>query len=461
MSARISRSWLALATRNSSVPFLYQTRTLTAAYLSPPFRHSQQQQQQHYSTSSDANEQEHETAESAQDDKPARPVRRSFLRKKAAAVTQQHQQQAPTKPASQKPVTMTSTEKQIFGNLLEQLGTERRQQSQTESTPSTTSSSSSTESKPTLRDEEMDEMAQISAIFDSVLQDMKEKRQRSAARTERQESELAMRETNTAIEEKLQTGEYTDDEIAEMISSKQISMDRAIEAVIMRESVSIEAALWDAIDNRRGDTGIWEVCKERIFNILRHLDEEKKGLLGVKDDTTTSESPLTIPPSVPTEPVVTELYPKMLLVAFKLLNLHYPESHLISQFRATIKSMGRASAVLGGSTALYNEFIYFYWRGCHDLPGVVSLLRDMEVTGVEPNRRTCGLLHSIKNQRDHDLRNHWRRAKAEGKPQGKSNREPWWDLAPNRKAVKELFGDEGWVKKLEGRVKEMERARDY
>ncbi|BCS01567.1 uncharacterized protein AKAW2_51908S [Aspergillus luchuensis] len=457
MSARISRSWLALATRNSSVPFLYQTRTLTAAYLSPPFR-------QQYSTSSDANEQDHEaaattTAEPTQDDKPARPVRRSFLRKKAAAVTQQQQQQTPTKPAPQKPVTMTSTEKQIFGNLLEQLGTERRQQSQTELTSSTPSASSSTESKPTLRDEEMDEMAQISAIFDSVLQDMKEKRQRSAARTERQESEIAVREQNTAIEEKLQTGEYTDDELAEMISSKQITMDRAIEAVIMRESVSIEAALWDAIDNRRGDTAIWEVCKERIFNILRHLDDEKKGLLGVKDEST-SESFLAIPPVVPTEPVVTELYPKMLLVAFKLLNLHYPESHLISQFRATIKSMGRASAVLGGSTALYNEFIYFYWRGCHDLPGVVSLLRDMEVTGVEPNRRTCGLLHSIKNQRDHDLRNHWRKAKVEGK-QGKANREPWWDLAPNRKAVRELFGDDGWVKKLEGRVKEIERARDY
>ncbi|GLA36394.1 hypothetical protein AnigIFM63309_002493 [Aspergillus niger] len=460
MSARISRSWLALAARNSSVPFLYQTRTLTAAYLSPPVRHSQQQQQQHYSTSSDANEQEHEaaTAESAQDDKPARPTRRSFLRKKAAAVTQQQQQQAPSKSAPQKPVTMTSTEKQIFGNLLEQLGTERRQQSQTEPTPSTPSS---TEPKSTLRDDEMDEMAQISAIFDSVLQDMKEKRQRSAARTERQESELAVREKNTAIEEKLQTGEYTDDELAEMISSNQITMDRAIEAVIMRESVSIEAALWDAIDNRRGDTGIWEVCKERIFNILRHLDDEKKGLLGIKDEATSSEdSSLTIPPIVPTEPVVTELYPKMLLVAFKLLNLHYPDSHLISQFRATIKSMGRASAVLGGSTALYNEFIYFYWRGCHDLPGVVSLLRDMEVTGVEPNRRTCGLLHSIKNQRDHDLRNHWRKAKVEGK-QGKSNREPWWDLAPNRKAVKELFGDEGWVKRLEERVKEIERARDY
>ncbi|KAL3254466.1 hypothetical protein ABHI18_008939 [Aspergillus niger] len=171
MSARISRSWLALAARNSSVPFLYQTRTLTAAYLSPPVRHSQQQQQ-HYSTSSDANEQEHEaaTAESAQDDKPARPTRRSFLRKKAAAVTQQQQQQAPSKSAPQKPVTMTSTEKQIFGNLLEQLGTERRQQSQTEPTPSTPSS---TEPKSTLRDDEMDEMAQISAIFDSVLQDMK------------------------------------------------------------------------------------------------------------------------------------------------------------------------------------------------------------------------------------------------------------------------------------------------
>ncbi|PWY94382.1 hypothetical protein BO94DRAFT_531358 [Aspergillus sclerotioniger CBS 115572] len=440
MSARISRSWLALASRNSPVPFLYQTRTLNGASLSS-LRHTQ-----HYSTSNDA---ANETEE-PQDDKP-REVRKSYIRKRAAAITPQ--QTTTRSTASQKPLTMTSNEKQIFGNLLEQLGTERRGQTQPDS--------STPGAKPALRDEEMDEMSQISAIFDSVLQDMKEKRQRAEARSAERQVEAAAMQASTEIEEKLQTGEYTDDEMAEMVSSKEITIDRAIEAVITRESVKIEAALWEAIDEGKGDTGIWEVCKNRIFNILRHLDDEKKGLLGMKGEVAGDEPTkalLAVPPCVPLEPVVTELYPKMLLVAFKMLNLHHPDSQLISQFRATIKSMGRASAVLGGSTGLYNEFIYFYWRGCHDLPGVVSLLRDMEVTGVEPNRRTCSLLGSIKNQRDHDLRSHWRKARVEGQ---RSTREPWWDLAPNRKAVRELFGPEGWMEKLEQRVREIAKAQAY
>ncbi|RAL03747.1 uncharacterized protein BO80DRAFT_500064 [Aspergillus ibericus CBS 121593] len=440
MSARISRSWLTHAARNSPVPFLYQTRTLTGASLSS-LRHTQ-----HYSTSNTAADE----AEEPQDEKPRAP-RRSYIRQRAAAVTPQPTTTKPTTP--QKPLTMTSSEKQIFGNLLEQLGTERRSQTQPE--PTTPGA------KPTLREEEMDEMSQISAIFDSVLQDMKEKRKRAEARAAERQSEATAMRASTEIEEKLQTGEYTDEEMAEMISSQKISIDRAIEAVVMRESVKIEAALWEAIDENKGDTGIWEVCKDRIFNILRHFDEEKKGLLGVKGDIAGDEAPrtpLAIPSCVPVEPVVTELYPKMLLVAFKMLNLHHPDSQLISQFRATIKSMGRASAVLGGSTGLYNEFIYFYWRGCHDLPGVVSLLRDMEVTGVEPNRRTCSLLGSIKNQREHDLRTHWRKARLEGQ---RSTREPWWDLAPNRKAVRELFGPEGWQEKLEHRMREIAKAQAY
>ncbi|GAB1200924.1 hypothetical protein APSETT444_010305 [Aspergillus pseudonomiae] len=192
--------------------------------------------------------------------------------------------------------------------------------------------------------------------------------------------------------------------------------------------------------------------------MLQHLGDVRlaQGLDVGQDKNQAAQAPtepshLEVPESVPVEPVVTALYPKMLLVAFRLLNLHFPNSPLISQFRATIKSHGRASAVLGSSTGLYNELIYFYWRGCHDIPGVVSLLREMEVIGIEPNHRTCGLLTGIVNQRDRDLKQHWKRMHNEKRG---PRREPWWDLAPNRKAVRELLGPEGWMHRIERRVQE-------
>ncbi|KAF7588311.1 hypothetical protein BBP40_005910 [Aspergillus hancockii] len=353
---------------------------------------------------------------------------------------------------------MTRGEKQVFGDLLEQLG----------AVPKDAEAAEVQKSK--LSKEDRNEMAQISEIFDSVLRELKEKKQQSSASKESTrpaiETEIPDTIQGAEMQERLWKSTYTNADVSELLDNSQISMERAIELVVRKESKNIEAALLAAIEEGRGDTGVWDICRERIFSMLQHLgDNHLAQAIGrSQDEKQTTDSPtaaaedpqLEVPSSVSVEPVVTALYPKMLLVAFRLLNLHFPNSPLIGQFRATIRSHGRASAVLGSSTGLYNELIYFYWRGCHDLSGVVSLLKEMEVTGIEPDRRTCGLLTGIVNQRDRDLRQHWRRMNREKRS---SSHEPWWDLAPNRKAMRELVGPDGWMHRFERRVRDSERKR--
>ncbi|KAE8394179.1 hypothetical protein BDV23DRAFT_17445 [Aspergillus alliaceus] len=469
MSSHIHRTLLAVTTRNSLAPFLYQTRTLSGS-----IPRSLRCRPQAYSTSSISSPEDNsqtESLKSSQNDSGAdTPLvsqqhqtehenaptpRRSFLQQQAGAVSKHRP--SPPKP---KPLTMTRGEKQVFSDLLEQLGAVK----------SDTTTATTTETrKPELSEADKNEMAQISDIFDEVLRDLKKKKTRTAvAKDSRgrssEDTQVHVTVQDPELQKRLRKSKYTSADISELLDSNQISTGQAIELVVKKEAEKIEGALRTAIDEGKGDTGVWDVCKERIFSMLQHLGDTRLAqAIDMSQDnkqtadslsTAADTSYLEVPSSVPMEPVVTTLYPRMLLVAFRLLNLHFPNSPLISQFRTTIRSHGRASAVLGSSTGLYNELIYFYWRGCHDIPGVVSLLQEMEVNGVEPNNRTCGLLTGIVNQRDRDLKKH-RQSKQNEKPG--SQREPWWDLAPNRKAVRELLGPQGWMHRLELRVQEKAR----
>ncbi|RHZ44190.1 uncharacterized protein CDV56_103033 [Aspergillus thermomutatus] len=468
MPLRISRTCLALATINSPVPFLYQTRTLTAPLRYAKWNARQSRSLQSTSTTFTTPESslgrgeetvdDSESSENATSDSPSqtpnndgRRSRKSYLQRRAATVSQSR---PPSLRPRQKALTMTRTERKAFGDLLEQLGVEEKHDPE---------SATGGPQKPALSDEERDEMAQISAIFDSVLEDIRKRKRRSAPSTE----SAGIRKPGTEVDEPASTSELGPQEQAgdlnppELRSDDPVSIERAIQFTVQRESAKIERALRAAIDEGKGDIGIWEVCKERVFSMLRYLGDsrlpEDSGASTTSSEderTRISHSPLEVPESVPVEAVVTVLYPKMLLVAFRLLNSHFPGSPLISQFRSTIKSHGRTSAVLGSSTGLYNELIYFYWRGCNDLPGVVSLLKEMETTGVEPDERTCGLLKAISEQRERDVKYHWKRARREDQNRS-SLRDPWWDMAPNRTAVRELFGEDGWLQRLEARVEEI------
>ncbi|PKY04487.1 hypothetical protein P168DRAFT_216322, partial [Aspergillus campestris IBT 28561] len=474
--------------RHSLAPFLYQTATLTAPrvrvaskallHTSPAWRSSGSEhevQPRADDSGVTLDSEKTQNSDETRQDKTRRFAprgihvaprssnfhgRKSFLRKRAAKVSQPPPQVAPREPVGLS--TMTPKEKQTFQNLLESIGVGQQQESgpETSATP------------PTLRPAE--EMAQITEIFDSVLQDMAKKKK---GQEETDGQRLGMDPTmdpraklrrDREMWQQLKRDDYTNTEISELLSAEKITMDQAVKLVVNREKVRIKSALGEVMDRGEDDVALWEVCEDKIFSLLKHLKDAGVPLRGVKDasinnledagatadpvspmDDGPSPGGLTVPPGVPIESVVITLYPEMLLVAYRLLTLHCPNSPLIGQFRSSIRLHGRASAVLGGSIGLYNELIYFYWRGCQDIPGVITLLQEMEVTGVEPDPKTCKILHSILAESELAMKMHWDEVRENP---GQSITPPFWDLEPNRKAVKELRGYHGWKRRLERRV---------
>lgn len=432
-------------TRNISttlVPFLYQTRTLSRAF----------------STAREDGEAQGHTSNKSTARPAARPryLQRhaAALAKRAAGQREREQrgyedaQQAQKKAhmAKMKPRTMTHGEKRVFGEILDQL--EKTGNSSRQVSADSSLGSGETGSR--------DEMSQMSSIFESVLAEFRGEKKRRENTTRDQQWQAQKKEEEQAQDE---VDEAQKIDISEILGEegKQVPMERAIDIIVRRESAKIEAALQEAIEHEKGDIGIWDVCKARIFSMLQDINQP----IPTPNPHQTEENQnqnqnhtLQIPSTVPSKAVVISLYPKMLLVAFRLLSVHFPHSPLIRQFRSTIRSHGRASAILGTSTALYNELIYFYWRGCSDIAGVISLLREMEVTGVEPSARTCSILQGILRQREWDLKGHWHRSQRDDG--AGSSREPWWDLAPNRRAIRDLMGPDGWLSRLEERVQQLE-----
>ncbi|OJJ97973.1 hypothetical protein ASPACDRAFT_15334, partial [Aspergillus aculeatus ATCC 16872] len=478
---------LARATRNSSVPFLYQTRTLAAVpklryqhrqlqsqqiqsmLMSTEAQQQQQQQSQEQSQEQNDNTEYSKPDPSAQESTPPapRPGRRSFLKRKAASVSSFA---APAqsslnrlKPPPRALTMMTNSEKQAFGEMLEALGAGADLKSN--SALPTLSAWPPPPPQPSAPG--------ISAIFESVLQDLKERK----ARQQRQEQQKLEKRGQSSLVTPYSTsyhaggddpaaGDFINAQLTEWLTRNLVSTERAVEAVVLRESHVIETALLRAVKRKHGDRRLWDACREMVFPLVHALEAD----VGVQhSDTKADETELqgessyklVLPEGVPVSSVVAELYPKMLLAAFRLLNLHSPASTLIGQFRSTIRLMGPTSAVLGGSTGLYNELIYFYWRGCQDLPAVVALMQEMDVTGVEPDARTVRILGSIATQRTRDLKAHWQRNIGSlPRPRNPAEkvrvgRETWWDLAPNRKAFRALYDDDGWVAKVKARVEEL------
>lgn len=365
--------------------------------------------------------------------------------------------------------TVTGQERKAFGELLGQLGIGHD--------GATAQTGETTQSQGPSGDGQ-ERIQELMVKFDLILKDVQEKNKSSAKSKRELQRETDAEDTTIPFSSqgsgdpritdapsdningpKLRISDlgYTEPASATSVEP-EITMEQAIELVVKKESEKIEFALFQAIEEGKGDMGLWEVCKERIFSVLQHLDAaaeitmpgSDKSSLGATEShsikpAAPSSGPLRIPSVVPIGPVITALYPKTLLIAFRLLNTHFPDSHLIGQFRSTIKEQGRASALLGTSVALYDEMIYFYWHGCRDLPAVVSFLHDMDVTGLEPSFRTRRLLKDIVRQRQRDM-------DTEG--ESSLSEDSYWDFPPNKKAFEELAGRNGWLDKLKARARQ-------
>jgi hypothetical protein len=465
MAASIPRAFLLSAT-SSSAPFLYQTRTLAPLSQSlcrcPPFNQLQRQYSRTNAPENDDNNKdgspdENNVSPEISSESSSNPVtndrpapRRSFLRRRAEEIAPKTE---PTEPApSPRPLqTITPAEKMIFADLLKQLKKE-----QPVATTPKPSRASARRSKP-------ENVNDLIALFD----DMFDKSEKEAASKEKEDKEKEKDKAASTARGDPQKKSFDipggSDKIRysdlgfSAIASKanpdfEITVNDAVDIVIKRESKRIEDELFRAIEEGRGDMGLWEECQEHIFGMLQHLDEPTKivpdAVADVSSSSTTdgtekpmlSSGPLNIPAAIPITPVLAKLYPKTLLVAFRLLNTHFPESQLIGQFRSTIKNQGRTSSVLGTSSALCDEMIYFHWYGCNDLPAVISFLHDMDLHGVSPSPKSHRLLKDIVRQRFRDL---------DPSRQSDSGMASFWQLPPNQTAFHELAGHGGWLDRLD------------
>ncbi|CAL5874440.1 uncharacterized protein PFLUO_LOCUS8736 [Penicillium psychrofluorescens] len=459
------RIWIS-ATVHSPAAFLYQTRTLATPLSSLDQQLLGHRLHRPYSTHDGAsdknNEPETDFSESkdsqSQDvaEQSSAPRRKSYIHQRAAALSpgtpRRRKESAGPRPLK----AMTTQERETFGKLLGQLGI----------TPSAgeTGQKKQPQKKAKSSEESPGDLSHLSVMFESVLSDRRlmkkfgakpKKTADSEPRRSRGKEVSSFEETSELPEEELEPMldglTYSDLGFADPVTGNNadimLSVKDAIELVVKREATKIETALFLAIEEGKGDMGVWDVCKERIFTMLDHLGDDAPATPFADSDSPLSHDgtmtsspnplssgPLDIPDPVPAGPVVAALYPRTLLIAFRLLNTHFPSSPLVSQFRSTIKAQGRTSAVLGSSTDLHDEMISFYWNDCSDLPAVVSLLHEMDIMGLKPSQKTRELLHGILHRRKRDL----------AKP-GKAS---WWDMPQNQKAFQELAGRDGWMKKL-------------
>ncbi|KAL3491621.1 hypothetical protein BJX62DRAFT_204682 [Aspergillus germanicus] len=492
-SRRINWTWLAQVqeTRHSLVPFLYQTRTLTT---SPRLLRFQSQPYSQYSPfdSAKTGAEKASSSGSTHEDnsklprEPVSAIRTSFIKKKAASVAARRKAgkgvtaDPKNKSVEAEPLAtaiepkMTTDETRTLATLFQQLEEDTGMDAK-----SVMEGDYLDYDGPSMADR--DPMQEIYSIFDTAMQDATSRLNNlgvsqgpaSEAQTQSVTEILdAVEPGNTSSSLSSDSEEFEWPEgskefkeskkFGDSGKSRELEVEapfgskgegkyslKLLKETINREGLKIESALCRAAgDNQQGELRIWKICKESIFSMIQRLETDGNGEVissmldklefpgGREFDDQSETTPvLDIPPFIPIAAVVTELYPRMLLTTFRLLNLHFPQSALIAQFRSTINSLGRESAVLGSSMELYNELIYFYWRGRHDIPEVLSVLREMEVLGLSPNKLTLLLLKSISAQRQKDLES----------PKLFDADRLWWDLPQNRKAMRDLDGEGGWI----------------
>ncbi|KAJ5946965.1 hypothetical protein N7454_003804 [Penicillium verhagenii] len=469
MAINLSRIYF-LSEKSSSAAFLYKTQTLShiSRLSSVPCRTHRYYSTQHNGSGVEGEGHGHSEVLSQQDlndtTKPSSrdltQRRTSFLRHRGASVPEikaKKNEQSPPKPKLR---TITRNEREAFGGLMARLRYAQNHQS-----APLEGSDPDTIPKP-------DDLTAILSVFESILEDnragLKEnqptKKIKDNTPTDTREQDLVREldmqdEAFSQVEEVRLSDLDPENHSASTDTDSFITMTEAIDIIVERESKRIESELFQAVEDGKGDSGLWAVCRQRIFTMISHIggpkspsaeDTTENGALSTVDDvlaTPPSPGPLNIPATVPPGPVVAKLYPKLLLLAFRILTTHFPESHLISQFRTAAKAQGRSSAFLGTSEILCDELMAFYWHRCNDLPAVVSFLRDMDNAGLDPSGRVRKLLRDIVRQHDLDIKS---RKSAGG--------EYFWDAPPNKRAFQELAGSGGWIETINSRKRQRRRT---
>ncbi|OJD19730.1 hypothetical protein AJ78_00353 [Emergomyces pasteurianus Ep9510] len=245
----------------------------------------------------------------------------------------------------------------------------------------------------------------------------------------------------------------------------------------------ITAELDACVSSGKGDVGIWKVCEERIFAMLKLFSVEDEVIIStmpqneiisqrtrragkhkfrkqytktemdsVAESLCTSQSgnPLDIPAGIPRKPFVLHAFPATLLHALRLLHTHFPMSEITIQMHSAIKTRGRIAHLLASDTDIYNELISYHWHVHNNLPLVNSLLKEMEDNGATISTRTMELLNEIFHQKREE------RLMSRSSETALAKRTPWVSDSTYR-AYKDFVGIRGQFEGLFSKVKKLRK----
>ncbi|EGE00806.1 hypothetical protein TESG_08098 [Trichophyton tonsurans CBS 112818] len=329
---------------------------------------------------------------------------------------------------------------------------------------------------------------EITNIFSSVLKTMSELNSRSSPKKLQPPldtlSNSGLEKAN--VNEKLHNFQFTKVDPSSPDEEKFAGIDLSVAAfaVAQTETRRICKEIDDAVVNGKGDLGIWKVCENMIFPMLKQagLDEilssrSTASVSGSGDSTLgdlsnlpnknndTSCRPICVHPDIPIVTVVRHVYPATLLHALRVLQNKFPMSPLTTRLFESIRSHGRASFIIGSSKELFHELIDFCWRVYNDLPSIVSLLKEMEENGIDFDKRTLELVDRIRQRgarailkaRQSDGRNKNSSTKSRNRRTGSNAAVSWWDSPAIRKAYRELTS---WAKGMDAQIREFKELEE-
>ncbi|EFQ97428.1 hypothetical protein MGYG_00469 [Nannizzia gypsea CBS 118893] len=329
---------------------------------------------------------------------------------------------------------------------------------------------------------------EITNIFSSVLKTMSELNSSSNRQKLQQPLDTL---SNSKLEkanmnDKLHNFQFTEVDPSSPDEAKFAGIDLSVAAFAVAETETkrICKKIDDAVVDGEGDLGIWKICENMIFPMLKQagLDEmlpsrSTARLSGTGDsaagdlsncpdkNNNTPYQPIRVHPDIPIVTVVRHVYPATLLHALRILQNKFPMSPLTTRLFESIRSHGRASFIIGSSKELFHELIDFRWRVYNDLPSIVSLLKEMEENGIDFDKRTLELVERIRQRgareilkaRQFDGRNKISSIKSRSRRTGSNAGVSWWDSPAIRKAYRELTS---WAKGMDAQIREFKEFDD-
>ncbi|KAK6524604.1 hypothetical protein TWF281_011507 [Arthrobotrys megalospora] len=88
-------------------------------------------------------------------------------------------------------------------------------------------------------------------------------------------------------------------------------------------------------------------------------------------------------------------YPKLLKEAIRMLRTEYTDYTACTAVFEKVKQLGPESYIIGCSVGVYNEMLEVRWRGYRDMSGVLDLLEEMRINGVDGDEVTAAIVSDV------------------------------------------------------------------